>query len=137
MQPARQEWCLCPVALWAGTGQLRAEDEEPAAQQKPNGSHASSVRPARGRSIPRRLSTPQDLGEATPPGVELLLDELGTRVAVAFADAADARQWLGLWCSACAATAVPPLVVGSGLLPSPQLGSRQPWCTLTRSRTLN
>ena len=54
-------------------------------------------------AAPRRLSTPQNIGEATPPGVELLLDELGTRVAVAFADAADARQWLGLWCSACTA----------------------------------
>ena len=81
--------------------------------------HAASPRHT---PIPRRLSTPQSIGEATPPGVELLLDELGTRVAVAFADAADARQWLGLWCSACAAAVVPP-PVGSGLWVAPQPGS--------------
>ena len=119
------------VALWAGTDQLRAAlfaREEPLGHRDQTRGRASAARPVRSRSLctpplhatsPRHLSTPlstpQDLGEGIPPGVELLLDELGTRVAVAFADAADARQWLGLWCSACAA-AVVALLVGSGLL---------------------
>ena len=89
---------------------------------KPLAVHAHSTPPLHATRPPRRLSTPQNIGEATPPGVELLLDELGTRVAVAFADAADARQWLGLWCSACAAAVVPP-PVGSGLWVAPQPGS--------------
>ena len=91
---------------------------------------ASAARPVRSRSLctpsPRRLSTPQDLGEGIPPGVELLLDELGTRVAVAFADAADARQWLGLWCSACA-PAVVTLLVGSRLFGSATPRQRYSW----------
>ena len=58
------------------------------------------------RIEPSRLAGRDDLGEGAPPGAELLLDELGTRVAVAFANAADARQWLGLWCSACTAAVV-------------------------------
>ena len=58
------------------------------------------------RIEPSRLAGRDDLGDGAPPGAELLLDELGTRVAVAFADAADARQWLGLWCSACTAAVV-------------------------------
>ena len=60
------------------------------------------------RIEPSRLAGRDDLGEGAPPGAELLLDELGTRVAVAFVDAADARQWLGLWCSACTAAVVDP-----------------------------
>lgn len=92
---------------------------------KPLAVHALSTPPLHAAS-PRRLSTPQDLGEGIPPGVELLLDELGTRVAVAFADAADARQWLGLWCSACA-VAVVTLLVGSRLFGSATPRQRYSW----------